>query len=81
MQTSDGQAGPFTLAAINNMAVDPEGTQLSEMSIPKEGISKTEGVKDFIGTMHPYFFNKFKNADANKFADGSNEKTILTTMK
>ncbi|MEI6672965.1 MAG: hypothetical protein WCL02_06670 [bacterium] len=39
MKSSDGQAGPFTLAAINNMSIDPNGDELSEMNTIKEGIS------------------------------------------
>lgn len=60
MKSSDGQAGPFTLAAINNMAVDWEGKQLQDMNIPKANISQTEWVKNFIGTLHPFFYNKFE---------------------
>ncbi len=69
VKENDGKAWPFTIGAINNLiADDMEKWILEKRIIPWA----TKEVNDFIGTLHPYFYNRFK--EKNKLADITDPK-------
>lgn len=86
-KTPDGSVGPFTLWAMNTAIIDPTGLQLKEMKYPNpnmENIKVDDGkakewILKFIGTLHPKFYDAFKDKDPNNFTE--NEKIIVETMQ
>ena len=77
-KTPDGKAGPFTIGAMNNMIADSKEPGTLEV----KKISSLEGVNDFVGSLHPYFYNRLTNPEmAKKFPENSNEKIIVDIMQ
>ena len=76
---ADGIAWPFTIWAINNMIAAWKETG----DITTKNISTLTWANDFIGTLHPYFYNKFTNADLAKFPETSDKQgnTIVNVMQ
>lgn len=86
-KTPDGKAGAFTIWAMNTAIVDPNWLQLNDMKYPNPKLenlkmddeTSKEGVKKFIGTLHPKFYDAFKNIDTSNLNDQG--KTIVDTMQ
>jgi hypothetical protein len=48
------------------------------MKSPKEKLSQLDGVKDYIGTLHPYFYHKLDKST--QFPDGPKKEKLTTVV-
>lgn len=68
-KSPDTDIGPFTLGAINNMIAD---------KIQSGTIEQKPGMDSYIGTLHPYFFDKLSPGQLDVPAEA---QSVLSTME
>ncbi|MCF7835425.1 hypothetical protein K9M48_05285 [Candidatus Gracilibacteria bacterium] len=70
MKEADGEPGPFTLSAINNMIANKlNGRPLEKNILSGNTDINRKACSDFVGTLYPYFYDKFDRSNSKEAGD------------